>query len=261
MEILNLSPDYTLALLLLVAGAFAGFVDSIVGGGGLISVPAFLLTNLPPAMALGTNKCSSIFGAATASLTFIRKGMVDFSFAKKLLPFVFVGSMLGTWAVIHLPPLFVKPLLIVLLICVMVYVLTKKSWGEVNRTTAVTGKALYACMGMVLGLGFYDGFIGPGVGTFFIMGFIYTGFDFVHAAGTAKVMNFTSNLASLIVFMAMGQVNFFFGLSCAVGQIIGASIGARLAIMKGSGFVRAVFLIVTSAMLIKLAWDYISSIL
>lgn len=261
MDILGLGPDYSVALLLLIAGAFAGFVDSIVGGGGLVSVPAFLLTNLPPAMALGTNKCSSIFGAATASITFIRNGMVDFHFVKKLLPFVFVGSMLGTFCVISLPPLYVKPLLIILLIGVMTYVLTKKSWGEVNRKTAVVGKALYACMGMVLCLGFYDGFIGPGVGTFFIMGFIYTGFDFVHASGNAKVMNFTSNLASLLVFIAMGYVNFFFGLSCAVGQIVGASMGARLAILKGSGFVRAVFIIVTSVMLIKLIWDYVSTIL
>ncbi|MCF0154621.1 MAG: TSUP family transporter [Veillonella sp.] len=260
MEFLGLDSHYSMALLLFVAGAFAGFVDSIVGGGGLISVPAMLLTNLPPAMALGTNKMASIFGALTASITFMRNRMVDYPFVKKLLPFVFVGSMLGTLAVISLPPLYVKPLLIVLLLAVMIFVLTKKSWGEVNRKSAVVGKTLYLCMAMVLGLGFYDGFIGPGVGTFLIMGFIFAGFDFVHASGNAKVINFTSNLASLIVFFSLGYVNLFYGLSCAVGQIVGATIGSKLAITKGSGLVRGVFICVTSLMLIKLIYDYIGTL-
>lgn len=100
--------DILILVLLAVAGAFAGFVDSIVGGGGLISVPAMLLTNLPPSVALGSNKLSSIFGAGSASITFLRNHMVDFSLVRKLLPFTFVGSMLGTLAVVSLPPLYVK---------------------------------------------------------------------------------------------------------------------------------------------------------
>ncbi len=110
--------DILILVLLAVAGAFAGFVDSIVGGGGLISVPAMLLTNLPPSMALGSNKLSSIFGAGSASITFLRNHMVDFSLVRKLLPFTFIGSMIGTLAVVSLPPLYVKPIIIVLLVCV-----------------------------------------------------------------------------------------------------------------------------------------------
>ena len=211
--------------MLAVAGAFAGFVDSIVGGGGLISVPAMLLTNLPPSMALGSNKLSSIFGAGSASITFLRNHMVDFSLVRKLLPFTFIGSMLGTLAVVSLPPLYVKPIIIVLLVCVTLFVVFKKDWGEINRTSAVAGKALYICMAFALGIGVYDGFIGPGTGTFYL-----------------------------------GHVNIKYGLATGVGQIIGAYLGSHLAIAKGSSLVRVVFLSVTTVMLLKLVYDYVSTL-
>lgn len=254
-------PYETLILILLaVAGAFAGFVDSIVGGGGLISVPAMLLTNLPPSVALGSNKLSSIFGAGSASINFLRNKMVDFSLVRKLLPLTFVGSMLGTIAVVSLPPLYVKPIIIGLLIGVTLFVVFKKDWGTVNRTTQVLGRALYICMAFAFCIGVYDGFIGPGTGTFLIMGFIFTGFDFLHASANAKILNFTSNLASLLVFVYLGHVNVMYGLAAAVGQIIGAYIGSRLAIAKGSSLVKVVFLSVTTVMLIKLILDYVSTL-
>ena len=245
--------DILILVLLAVAGAFAGFVDSIVGGGGLISVPAMLLTNLPPSVALGSNKLSSIFGAGSASITFLRNHMVDFSLVRKLLPFTFVGSMLGTLAVVSLPPLYVKPIIIILLVCVTLFVVFKKDWGEINRTSQVTGKALYICMAFALG-------IGPGTGTFLIMGFIFTGFDFLHASANAKILNFTSNLASLLVFLYLGHVNITYGLATGAGQIIGAYLGSHLAIAKGSSLVRVVFLSVTTVMLLKLVYDYISTL-
>ena len=258
-EVTGLPFDILILVLLAVAGAFAGFVDSIVGGGGLISVPAMLLTNLPPSMALGSNKLSSIFGAGSASITFLRNHMVDFSLVRKLLPFTF-RSMLGTLAVVSLPPLYVKPIIIVLLVCVTLFVVFKKDWGEINRTSAVAGKALYICMAFALGIGVYDGFIGPGTGTFLIMGFIFTGFDFLHASANAKILNFTSNLASLIVFFCLGHVNIKYGLATGVGQIIGAYLGSHLAIAKGSSLVRVVFLSVTTVMLLKLVYDYVSTL-
>lgn len=258
MEWLNvIISDYTLVIMLFIAGALAGFVDSIVGGGGLISVPAMLLTNVPPSVALGSNKLGSIFGAASASIAFIRKSMVDRSLVTRLLPFTFIGSMLGTLLVISIPPLYLKPIIILLLIGVMIFVLKNKDWGSVSTYEKATGMTLYICMAVAFALGLYDGFIGPGTGTFLIMGFIFAGFDFVHASGNAKVLNFFSNLASLIVFIALGHVNFLFGLSAAAGQIIGATIGARLAIAKGSSLVRGVFVSVTSCMLIKLVYDYV----
>ena len=259
-EVTGLPFDILILVLLAVAGAFAGFVDSIVGGGGLISVPAMLLTNLPPSMALGSNKLSSIFGAGSASITFLRNHMVDFSLVRKLLPFTFIGSMLGTLAVVSLPPLYVKPIIIVLLVCVTLFVVFKKDWGEINRTSAVAGKALYICMAFALGIGVYGGFIGPGTGTFLIMGFIFTGFDFLHASANAKILNFNSNLASLIVFFCLGHVNIKYGLATGVGQIIGAYLGSHLAIAKGSSLVRVVFLSVTTVMLLKLVYDYVSTL-
>ena len=259
-EVTGLPFDILILILLAIAGAFAGFVDSIVGGGGLISVPAMLLTNLPPSMALGSNKLSSIFGAGSASITFLRNHIVDFSLVRKLLPFTFIGSMIGTLAVVSLPPLYVKPIIIVLLVCVTLFVVFKKDWGEINRTSAVAGKALYICMAFALGIGVYDGFIGPGTGTFLIMGFIFTGFDFLHASANAKILNFTSNLASLIVFFYLGHVNIKYGLATGVGQIIGAYLGSHLAIAKGSSLVRVVFLSVTTVMLLKLVYDYVSTL-
>ena len=259
-EVTGLPFDILILVLLAVAGAFAGFVDSIVGGGGLISVPAMLLTNLPPSMALGSNKLSSIFGAGSASITFLRNHMVDFPLVRKLLPFTFIGSMLGTLAVVSLPPLYVKPIIIILLVGVTLFVVFKKDWGEINRTSAVAGKALYICMAFALGIGVYDGFIGPGTGTFLIMGFIFTGFDFLHASANAKILNFTSNLASLIVFFYLGHVNIKYGLATGVGQIIGAYLGSHLAIAKGSSLVRVVFLSVTTVMLLKLVYDYVSTL-
>ena len=259
-EVTGLPFDILIRVLLAVAGAGAGFVDSIVGGGGLISVPAMLLTNLPPSMALGSNKLSSIFGAGSASITFLRNHMVDFSLVRKLLPFTFIGSMLGTLAVVSLPPLYVKPIIIVLLVCVTLFVVFKKDWGEINRTSAVAGKALYICMAFALSSGVYDGFIGTGTGTFLIMGFIFTGFDFLHASANAKILNFTSNLASLIVFFYLGHVNIKYGLATGVGQIIGAYLGSHLAIAKGSSLVRVVFLSVTTVMLLKLVYDYVSTL-
>ena len=226
-EVTGLPFDILILVLLAVAGAFAGFVDSIVGGGGLISVPAMLLTNLPPSMALGSNKLS---------------------------------SMLGTLAVVSLPPLYVKPIIIVLLVAVTLFVVFKKDWGEVNRTSQVAGKALYICMAFALGIGIYDGFIGPGTGTFLIMGFIFTGFDFLHASANAKILNFTSNLASLLVFLYLGHVNIKYGLATGAGQIIGAYLGSHLAIAKGSSLVRVVFLSVTTVMLLKLVYDYVSTL-
>ena len=129
--ITGLPYDVLVLMLLCVAGAFAGFVDSIGGGGGLISVAAMLLTNLPPSVALGSNKLSSIFGAGSASITFLRNGMVDFSLVRKLLPFTFIGSMGGTVAVVSLPPLYVKPIIIALLVGVTLFVVFKRNWGEV----------------------------------------------------------------------------------------------------------------------------------
>lgn len=257
MDIVSMvDPALMLPLVLFVAGALAGFVDSIVGGGGLISVPAMLLTNLPPSVALGSNKLSSVFGALTASIAYARSGVVEWPLVKKLMPITFVGSLLGTWLVISIPPLYLKPIIIVLLVSVLLFVLFKKDWGTVTTYAGASQKKLLLLALGALTIGFYDGFVGPGTGTFLIFMFIYAGFNFLYSSGNAKLLNFTSNLGSLILFLALGHVDYVLGLSAGAGQIIGATLGSRLAIKKGVGLVRFVFIATTVSMLCKLTYDY-----
>lgn len=258
MDIVNaVDPALVMPLILFVAGALAGFVDSIVGGGGLISVPAMLLTNLPPSVALGSNKLSSVFGALTASITYARSGMVEWPLVKKLLPVTFIGSLLGTLLVISIPPLYLKPIIIILLISVLLFVLFKKDWGTVTTYAGASQKKLLLLGLGALTIGFYDGFVGPGTGTFLIFMFIYAGFNFLYSSGNAKLLNFVSNLGSLILFLGLGHVDYVLGLSAGAGQIIGATLGSRLAIKKGVGLVRFVFIATTVSMLCKLTYDYV----
>ena len=250
--ITGLPYEVMILILLAVAGAFAGFVDSIVGGGGLISVPAMLLTNLPPSMALGSNKLSSIFGAGSASITFLRNHMVDFRLVRKLLPFTFIGSMLGTLAVVSLPPLYVKPIIIVLLVAVTLFVVFKKNWGEVNRTSQVMGRALYICMAFALGIGIYDGFYGPGTGTFLLL--LLTGLAHIgltEAAGTTKVINLSTNISALVVFLLNGVVMLPLGIVAGVFSIAGNYVGTRIFTEKGTKFVKPFILAVLVIFFIK----------
>lgn len=235
MDVSFIDPALLMPLMLFFAGALAGFVDSIVGGGGLISVPAMLLTNLPPSVALGSNKLSSVFGALTAAIAYARSGKVEWPLVKRLMPITFVGSLLGTWLVISIPPLYLKPIIIVLLVSVLIFVLFKKDWGTVTTYAGASKQKLILLALGALAIGFYDGFVGPGTGTFLIFMFIYAGFNFLYSSGNAKFLNFTSNLASLILFISLGHVDYVLGLSAAAGQIIGATLGARLAIKKRCG--------------------------
>ena len=257
MDVSFIDPALLMPLMLFFAGALAGFVDSIVGGGGLISVPAMLLTNLPPSVALGSNKLSSVFGALTAAIAYARSGKVEWPLVKRLMPITFVGSLLGTWLVISIPPLYLKPIIIVLLVSVLIFVLFKKDWGTVTTYAGASKQKLILLAIGALGIGFYDGFVGPGTGTFLIFMFIYAGFNFLYSSGNAKFLNFTSNLASLILFISLGHVDYVLGLSAAAGQIIGATLVARFAIKKGVGLVRFVFIATTVSMLCKLTYDYI----
>lgn len=244
-------------LLLFVMGALAGFVDSIVGGGGLISMPALLLTNLPLGTVLGTNKFSSVFGSVSAVISYSRGGKVQWPLVRKLIAFTFVGSVLGTILVISLPPVFVKPLIIFLLFMVLLVVIFKKEWGKGGQVTKLEGTKLLGAMGFALALGFYDGFIGPGTGMFLIFSFLFLGFDFLFASGNSKVLNATSNIGSLLVFLYLGQVHFLYGLLMGAGQMVGALLGSKLAMLKGARLVRIVFITVTVTLLTKLTYDYI----
>ena len=252
--------ELLIGIILFFAGALAGFVDSIVGGGGLISLPALLLTNMPVAMCIGTNKLSSVFGSGTAMINFARNKLVNWDGIKWILPFTLLVSMVGAYIAVYVPSTFLKPAIIVLLLVVFIVVLTKKDWGAISQVEPKCGWKLVAYMFVAILIGLYDGFFGPGTGVFLIFYFLFMGYDFLGASGNAKVLNTVSNFGSLMMFIYMGQVNYGYGLAVAAGQIIGATAGSKLAMVKGAGLVRFLFITMSLTMLMKLTYDYLLSL-
>ncbi len=251
--------ELLIGVILFFAGALAGFIDSIVGGGGLISLPALMLTNMPVAMCLGTNKLSSVFGSGTAMINFARNKLVDWAFVRWIMPFTLLISMVGAYIAVYVPGTFLKPLIIVLLLAVFIVVLTKKDWGTIAQVERKSGWKLLAYVAVAIVIGLYDGFLGPGTGVFLIFYFLFMGYDFLGASGNAKVLNTVSNFGSLLMFIYMDQVNYGYGLAVAAGQIIGATAGSKLAMVKGAGLVRFLFIAMSLTMLMKLSYDYLLS--
>ncbi len=244
---------FDLLVMLFFAGLLAGLVDSIAGGGGLISVPALLFAGLPPQLALGTNKLQGSFGSFSAAYNYIRKGQASLKDSGKGIFFTFVGAMVGAWAVQQLNPDFIKPLIPVLLIVVFGYTLLSKKFGYVDKSPKLSWNIFWIAFGILLG--FYDGFFGPGAGSFWTVAIIYfLGFNMTKASGYTKIMNFVSNVVALVMFIIGGNVCYTVGFVMAVGQTIGAIIGSGLAIKKGAGFIRPVFLTVVFLTIIRLAY-------
>lgn len=248
-------PDlYTLAML--VGFGFLGaFINAIVGGGGLITVPALLAVGLPPATAIGTNKLAAATGNLTSLLTFLRAGKVDWRLLLPVLPWVFAASVCGAFAVHLISPQILQPLVVGLLVVVLVYSLWKKDLGRVHKTVANTQKRKLAAAGLVTGLGFYDGFFGPGTGSFMIMALLFLGMDFVRAAGSSKLLNLTSNTAAMLTFMWLGSIHYIYGLIMALAMMAGAYAGSRMALSRGTAFVRILFICVTSVLILKNLYD------
>lgn len=245
-------------ILLLVAALFAGFVDAVAGGGGLIQVPTLLMA-LPaesPATVFGTNKVASIFGTGNAALRYARRIALPWGVALPAAIAAFVFSFAGAAAVAWLPKEVVRPLVLGLLLLVMVYTVAKPEFGVVSgeRLRPRVERRLALLAGGVLG--FYDGFFGPGAGSFMIFAFVrFFRLDFLHASSAAKVVNFFTNAAALAYFVPSGHVLWITGLEMAVFNIGGALLGARLALRHGSGFVRWVFVVVASLLIARLGYD------
>ncbi|TGA99299.1 hypothetical protein E4665_05515 [Sporolactobacillus shoreae] len=244
-------------LFLLAAGFSSGFIDSVVGGGGLISTPALLSVGLPPQIALGTNKLASSTGSLTSTLTFIRSGKINLGLTLKLFPLSFIGSAFGVLLVHFLSPSLLRPLILTLLCAVTVYTLTKKKWGASSTYIGLTKKNSSWFLPLVFSIGFYDGFLGAGTGSFLIFSFLMLGFDFISAAGNAKVLNFGSNIAALITFAILGYVNYRIGAVMAAALIAGSWCGAKFAIKKGSSYVKVLFVVITVALIGKNVADYL----
>jgi len=243
---------WILAVLALAAFA-AGLMDAIAGGGGIITVPALLAAGLPPAQALATNKLQSPFGSGVALARYARAGLVPRDEVVPGVAFTALGAVAGTLTVRFLPGSWLTWIIPILLAGILVYLLFKPRWGQEARPARWPLLPFYVVFG--LGLGFYDGFLGPGTGTFWTVALAgLLGHGLAVATAQTKVANFTSNVVSLGVFIALGQVVWGLGLLMGVFQALGARIGSHLALVRGAGFIRWVFLGVAAATLVKVLW-------
>ena len=240
--------------LLFGTGLVAGFVDSVAGGGGLITLPVLMHLGINPKLALGTNKLQATFGSGSAAWHYTRAGTASLSECKPGFAVTFVGAALGTGLVQLLPRDFLMHAIPVLLIVVAVYFLLQPDLGVVPAHPRLSRGRFALIFG--LGLGFYDGFFGPGTGTFWAMAFVLgLGFNLVNATGYAKVMNFASNLSSLLFFLPGGNVFFAAGLTMGLGQLLGARIGSRMVVARGAKFIRPIFISMVLAITAKLLYD------
>jgi uncharacterized protein len=241
--------------ILFFGGFLAGFVDSIAGGGGLISLPVLLSVGLPPPLALGTNKFQGSFGTLSASYNYIRQGKADLKKSCWGIVFTLMGAVLGATLIQHLNPSFLKNLMPILLMVVFVYTLLNKHLGYERRHARMPQQWFFILFG--LSLGFYDGFFGPGTGSFWTAALlVLLGYEMTEAAGTTRIMNFTSNIVALCVFLMGHNVLYRAGICMAVGQVIGARIGSGLAIRNGARFIRPLFLTVVFLTIVRLGYVY-----
>ena len=241
-----------------LASALAGFVDAIVGGGGLILLPALFATypSTPPAFLLGTNKSASVWGTAISAWQYGRKVQLPWRAMMPAAAVGMLGSLAGAWAVTLISPDFLRKLLPLVLIGVLAYTLARKEMGR-DHTPRFSGRAetIVACsIGLIIG--FYDGFFGPGTGSFFVFLFVrLMGYDFLNASASAKLLNLATNIAALVLFTLKGYVWWHLAVPMAIANVLGAVLGTHMALRHGTGFVRAVFIIVVSVLILKTGYD------
>ena len=249
---------------LLGSAAFlAGLVDAVVGGGGLIQIPV-LFSVFPkevPATLLGTSKFTGIFGTSAAAVNYARRVRVAWSAAAPAALAAFLLSFAGAWTVTRVPADFVRFLLPVVLVAVAIYTFRKKDFGSVHAPLHSGNAERYFAVGMGACIGFYDGFFGPGTGSFLMFLFVrFFGFDFLSASAAAKIVNVACNLSALMWFGYSGHILWQLGLLMAVCQVAGSLVGTKLAIRHGSTFVRKLFLIVVTLLILKTSYDAISKL-
>lgn len=249
--------EMSIEMLLFMAGAgfMASFIDSVVGGGGLISVPALMMTGLPPVTVLGTNKVAAVMGSLTSVVSFMRSGKVDVNMIRYLFPLSIFGSVGGVYTVRLIPPDFLRPIVVLMLVIVAVYSLLRKNWGEKSTYQGMTLKTGAMSAFVAVALGFYDGFFGPGAGSFLLFAFLCIGFDFIMSAGNARALNFGSNIAAAVMFAWFGLVDYAHAIPMGIAMIFGAIAGTRMAIHKGAAYVRPLFILMTAILIGKQVFD------
>lgn len=243
--------------LILLAAFGAGLIDAMVGGGGLIQLPALfgVYPNAPPAHLLGTSKLSGVFGTASAVARFARQIAIPWRALLPLGVLTFLGSLAGAVLATRTPPDVFRPLVPALLVAVLVYSVRARTLGSEHKPLAFAGRHHGIGAVCIAVIGFYDGFFGPGTGSFLMLVFVRLyGFDFLHAAASARVLNVATNAAALLWFGTHGAVYWVLGAGMAVCNIAGAQLGARLALRGGSQWVRKVFIMVVTALILRTAW-------
>jgi uncharacterized membrane protein YfcA len=248
--------DITLELLaiLVLVGGLAGFVDAIAGGGGLLSIPALLWAGLPPLETLATNKLQASFGSFTATANYARHGLVDWRRLGAATALTFAGSVAGALAVQSLSTELLARLVPILLILFALYFLLSPRVGDEDRHHVIG----HGVFGLLVGggVGFYDGFFGPGTGSFFTLAFVtLLGYGIRRAVAGAKLLNFTSNLAALLVFAAGGHVVWGVGLAMGLGQLAGSLLGSQMAVRHGAVLIKPLLVTVSVTISVKLLLD------
>lgn len=254
-------PVSTAEIALLCVAAFAaGGLDAVVGGGGLVQLPALLLVlpHTPVVQLLGTNKLAAIVGTGSAAATYSRRVDMHAPTAARMAVAAFVGSALGALLATVAGSSVLRPLVLVALVCVWVYTLRRPGLGEAEALRLTPrGQAGVALGGGAL-IGLYDGFVGPGTGSFLVFLLVgAVGLSFLHASATAKAVNTMTNLAALLLFGLTGHVLWRLGAAMALSNLAGAQLGVRIAIRRGSTWVRRVFLVVVAVLIVRLAIDVV----
>ena len=244
--------------LICLASLLAGGIDSIVGGGGLILVPALFAVypSAAPATLFGTNKSASVWGTSIATVQYARRVQMRWAVLLPAAGAALVGSFIGAWVVTLIDPSFLRRLLPFILLAVLLYTLTKKDLGRVHAPHHDGRRELWLACSIGLVIGWYDGFFGPGTGSFFIFLFVrLLGYDFLNASASAKLLNVATNVSAIALFAAKGHIWWQVGAVLAVANVVGSLIGTRLALKHGAGFVRWVFIVVVGALILKTGYD------
>ena len=245
-------------IMLCIAAFFAGFVDAIVGGGGLIQTPValILLPNLAVSSIIGSLKIPAFSGTSFAANQYLKKVDMNWKLLSIMAIVAFASAFLGSHLLTKVHNDFMKPLLLVVLTLIAIYTFTKKDFGIHQAKEYTVKRQLLLAFSMSICIGFYDGFIGPGTGSFLVLGFVSVlGFDFLHASANAKMVNLATNFGSICLFVLKGKIIWAIALPMAICNAVGGWTGAKLAIKKGNGFIRVFFLIIVIGTLLRFGYD------
>jgi cupin 2 domain-containing protein len=244
-------------MFLFLAGFLSGMVDAIAGGGGLISFPALMLTGLPMPIVLGTGKFQSTIGTSIATAHYYRSGLINLNTVYRGLIFGFIGCICGVVLVHNISNQFMTHVAPILMIFVFCFNLFYKSLGVTAGKARMSEQIFFAIFGFIFG--FYDAFFGPGVGNFWIIAIVFfLGYNFLNASGYAKMLNLKSNIFALAFFLYYKDVNFTFGITMAIGSILGSYFGAKIVITNGSKLIRKVFLVVVACSILSMFFGFIT---